>query len=168
MELKKEMIIRRPTTADLNDVLRIYAYAREQMKKNGNPDQWGDTHPSPELVAQDIEKGISYVIEKSGKVCGVFAFILGDDPAYRKIEGKWLNDEPYGAIHRVAGDGSVKGIFNQCLSFCEEQIGNIRVDTHENNKIMQHLLSKNGYTKCGIIYTIEDGTPRIAYQKGRR
>lgn len=168
MELEENMTIRKTTAADLDDILRIYAYAREQMKKNGNPSQWGDIHPRPELVAQDIEKGISYVIEKSGKICGVFAFILGDDAAYRKIEGKWLNNEPYGAIHRVAGDGSVKGILNSCLSFCEKQIGNIRVDTHENNTIMQHLLSKNGYTRCGIIYTLKDGTPRIAYQKCRK
>ena len=27
-----------------------------------------------------------------------------------------------------------------------------------------HLLEENGFTKCGIIH-VEDGTPRIAYQK---
>ena len=34
----------------------------------------------------------------------------------------------------------------------------------DSNKIMQHLLEENGFTKCGIIH-VEDGTPRIAYQK---
>lgn len=29
---------------------------------------------------------------------------------------------------------------------------------------MQKLLEKYGYIKCGIIH-VEDGTPRIAYQK---
>ena len=29
---------------------------------------------------------------------------------------------------------------------------------------MQHLLEKNGFTRCGIIH-VADGTPRIAYQK---
>ena len=32
------------------------------------------------------------------------------------------------------------------------------------NQIMQHLLEKNGFTRCGIIH-VADGTPRIAYQK---
>ena len=51
-----------------------------------------------------------------------------------------------------------------CLSFCETKISNIRVDTHNDNKIMQYLLEKHGYQKCGIIY-VKDGSPRIAYQK---
>ena len=29
---------------------------------------------------------------------------------------------------------------------------------------MQHLLDKNGFTYCGIIY-LDDGTERLAYQK---
>lgn len=40
---------------------------------------------------------------------------------------------------------------------------NIRIDTHADNKTMQHLIEADGFTRCGIIY-IADGTPRIAYQ----
>lgn len=40
----------------------------------------------------------------------------------------------------------------------------MRIDTHENNKVMQHLIKKNGFQECGIIY-VEDGSPRIAYEK---
>ena len=29
---------------------------------------------------------------------------------------------------------------------------------------MRHLLEKNGFKECGIIY-VEDGTPRIAFQR---
>ena len=35
---------------------------------------------------------------------------------------------------------------------------------HADNKIMQHLLEKNGFARCGIIH-VEDGTSRVAYQK---
>lgn len=158
------MNIRKPDMSELNTILRIYAYAREQMKKNGNPTQWGNDKPDPETIVQDIENGYNYIIEDAGKICGVFAFLFGEDPTYQIIEGKWLNNEPYGTIHRVASDGSVTGILKECLQFCEKQIENIRIDTHADNKIMQHLLEKNGYSTCGIIYA-EDGTPRIAYQK---
>ena len=30
---------------------------------------------------------------------------------------------------------------------------------------MQHLILKNGFTRCGIVRTVEDGTPRIAYER---
>lgn len=40
----------------------------------------------------------------------------------------------------------------------------MRIDTHERNLIMQHLLEENSYQKCGRIY-VADGSPRIAYQK---
>lgn len=158
------MIIRKTTMEDLNEILDIYAYAREQMRKNGNPTQWGNHSPAKETIIHDIEEGNSYVLEENQILCGVFSFIIGDDITYHYIEGKWLNDEPYGTIHRVASNGKVKGIFEKCLDYCEAHYANIRVDTHENNHIMQHLLEKNGYQKCGIIY-VEDGTPRIAYQK---
>lgn len=44
------------------------------------------------------------------------------------------------------------------------QIDSIRIDTHRDNKPMQHLLNKNGFRYCGIIY-LEDGDERLAYQR---
>lgn len=161
------MNIRPAIPADLPQMQKIYAYARMQMKQNGNPSQWGDDRPAEAILKEDIRKGQSYIIEEKDQICGVFAFIIGNAPSYQLIEqGRWLNDAPYGTIHRIAGNGSVKGIFDECLSYCMAQIPNIRIDTHADNLIMQHLLAKNGFQKCGIIY-VEDGTPRFAYQKCR-
>ncbi len=56
------------------------------------------------------------------------------------------------------------GTFSKALAFCEQLEPNIRIDTHQNNKRMQHLLEKNGFTYCGIILT-EEQAPRLAYQK---
>ena len=159
------MIVRKTTFDDLNEILDIYKYAREQMKLNGNPNQWKNNRPAPETIKKDITNGNSYVIEDNNEIYGVFAFIIGNDPTYEIIEnGKWLNDDEYGTIHRIASNGKSKGILEECLSFCETKVGNIRIDTHEDNKIMQHLVEKLGFKKCGIIYT-DDGTPRLAYQK---
>ena len=41
---------------------------------------------------------------------------------------------------------------------------NLRIDTHKDNKIMINLIEKAGFERCGTIY-VDDGTPRIAYQK---
>jgi hypothetical protein len=155
--------IRYTTTQDLEKVMSIYAYARIQMKKNGNPNQWGDFHPSVELIKTDINRHNSFVITEDDEICGVFAFIIGNDPTYAIIEnGKWLNDEPYGVIHRVASSGRYTGVMDFVLNYCESH--NIRIDTHKDNTIMQHILESHHYTKCGTIY-VDDGTPRIAYQK---
>lgn len=159
------MTIRKTTPADFRQIQKIYAYARIQMRKNGNPSQWGDRSPSNETVWDDIQKGQSYVIEETDRICGVFAFIIGNDPTYQVIEqGRWLNEAPYGTIHRLAAGQGAKGIFDACLSYCTAQIPNIRIDTHTDNRIMRHLLHKRNFQECGIIY-VKDGSPRIAYQK---
>ena len=41
---------------------------------------------------------------------------------------------------------------------------NIRIDTHHDNKIMQHNILKHGFTYCGIIYLLS-GDKRLAYQR---
>jgi hypothetical protein len=145
--------------------MEIYAYARRFMKENGNPSQWSDSRPSALTVASDIENHNCFVITQGKEICGVFAFIIGADPTYNVIEnGSWLNDEPYGVIHRIASAGKCPGIMNFALDYCEAQIGNIRIDTHRDNMIMQHILERHDYIKCGTIYA-DDATPRIAYQK---
>ena len=50
------------------------------------------------------------------------------------------------------------------FAWCAERCDSLRADTHADNKIMQHILEKNGFARCGIIH-VADGTPRIAYQK---
>lgn len=64
----------------------------------------------------------------------------------------------------IASDGNTKGLLNKVVCYCEKQINHLRIDTHMDNKIMQHLIIKNGFTKCGTIY-VADGSPRIAYEK---
>ena len=48
--------------------------------------------------------------------------------------------------------------------FCFSHDTNIRIDTHHDNKIMQHNIQKHGFTYCGIIYLLS-GDERMAYQK---
>lgn len=160
------MIIRPTALKDIPLVMGIYEYARNFMRANGNATQWVNGYPSEELIRQEIMDNHSFVcIGKEGEIFGTFCFILGDDPTYRQIyEGAWLNDEPYGVIHRMATSGKQKGVADACLDWCMEQSKNIRVDTHKDNLVMQHILEKHGFRRCGIIY-VRDGTERIAYQR---
>ena len=164
------MKIRHSTEKDFDRMMQIYGFARKFMAEHGNPNQWGPTHwPPEELIRADIREGHSYVcLNDEGKVIGTFFFIHGEDiePTYRRIsEGKWLEDSPYGVVHRIAGDGSEKGIGAFCINWAFEQCGHLRIDTHGDNTVMQRLLHKLGFIHCGTIYVEEDNYPRLAYEK---
>lgn len=159
------MQVRNAKSEDLAEVMRCVEAARNYMRANGNPHQWTDGYPSEELLTNDIKNQQLYVcVGDDDKIHGVFAFIIGADPTYAYIEnGAWLNDEPYGAIHRIGSDGEAKGIFAAAINYCKGQIKNLRIDTHEKNQTMRYLLAKHGFKEVGTIY-IEDGSPRIAFQ----
>ena len=158
-------MIRTAEKEDIEIIMEIYKKARAFMINQGNPNQWGNTHPAREMVKADIEKKQLYVWEQEGRICGVFAFIIGEDPTYKRIdEGSWQSEQIYGTIHRLAGDSAVKGVFSNCLTYCISRCSHLRADTHFDNHIMQHLLEKNGFEKRGIIY-VQDHSPRIAYER---
>jgi RimJ/RimL family protein N-acetyltransferase len=150
--------------AEIAQILEIYAHARAQMAANGNPTQWGDSYPPRELLEEDIRSNRLFVYMLNGRMEAVFAFISGEDPTYAQIDGAWLNDEPYGTLHRVASAGTRHGVGAEIIAWCMERCDNLRADTHADNKTMQHVLESNGFTRCGIIH-VADGSPRIAYQK---
>ena len=160
------MTIRPTTYADIEALQAIFDYARAQMAADGNPTQWGDGYPSREQLMSDIQRGVSYIVEHKGQPCATFVFIIGEDPTYHYIEdGQWLDDTlPYGTIHRIASNGEQRGIFHTVLHWCSAQCSNIRIDTHQDNARMIHLIQQAQFTRGGIIYT-RDNSPRIAYQR---
>ncbi len=157
-------MIQKADISQLPRILEIYEKARAFMAESGNPDQWGTGYPPEEMIRQDIRDGKSYVNLEGDHIRAVFYFAVEADPTYGYIEGSWLNDAPYGVIHRIAVDDSGRGVAAECFAFAAQHCENIRIDTHEKNIPMQRCLTKNGFTRCGTIY-LEDGDPRIAYQK---
>ena len=160
------MIIRKANFGDAEQINKIYRFASELMAENGNPSQWINGYPDIDLIKTDIELSRSYVMEYDGIIHAVFVFIEGEeDPSYKVIDGKWLNGAPYGVIHRIAGDGKVNGVMDECIRFCLGKTKNLRADTHKDNKIMRRLLMKNKFIYCGIIRGYYDGGDRMAYQR---
>ncbi len=164
------MRIRKATEQDLGRMMEIYSFARRFMAEHGNPNQWGPTNWPPEnLIRKDIRSGNSYVCTNDdGTVIGTFYFIFGKDiePTYRNIEdGSWLSDTAYGVVHRIASDGSEKGIGAFCINWAFEQCKHLRIDTHGDNVVMQGLLRKLGFVQCGIIHVEKDSFPRLAFEK---
>ena len=166
MNSEEELAIRKAELYDLDSVMPIFDYARQFMIQTGNPTQWADGYPERSFMENEIAAGHCYVfVDDLGKPVATFCYIEGDDPTYHVIEGgKWLNDAPYAVLHRLASDGSHSGIADLCLNWCFTQTSNLRVDTHQDNKVLQHILLKHGFKYCGIIY-VRNHSPRLAYQK---
>ena len=142
------MIIRKSTMEDLPKIMEMYEEARQFMRDNGNPDQWGTSNPKEEWIVLDIEDGDSYVCTKDGEIVGTFYFRIGEDPTYRQIyDGSWMDDSPYGVVHRITTDRKARG-----------------TATHEDNRPMRKLLEKLGFSRRGTV-VVEDGTERIAFEK---
>ena len=159
------MEIRNTRLEELDQVMEVYAYARKFMAEHNNPNQWKNNKPSREQIEKDILAGKHYVCMEGDVIAAVFYFAHETDPTYVKIyEGAWLNEDDYSVVHRIAASGKVKGAGSFCMNWASAQCDNLKIDTHEDNYVMQNMLKKCGFTQCGTIY-LEDGEPRIGFQK---
>ena len=160
-------IIRLAELREKDEILSIYDSARVFMRESGNPNQWAGKYPDEDTVLRDIENEKLYVCTENNDILAVFFYTVGIDPTYLKIyDGKWVNDKPYGVIHRIAVSNKArgKGVAKVCFDFAYDKCGNVRIDTHRDNIPMQRALEKNGFPRCGIIY-LANGDERIAYQR---
>ena len=165
MELK--MNIRKANCKDLEEIRLIYQSARKFMSDNGNPNQWGNNNPPLSRTKEDLRENNLYVVEDDKDILAVFFYKYGDDPTYKIIhQGNWLNNSPYGVIHRIAVSDKArgKGIAGICFDFAYSQCKNLKIDTHKDNIPMQRALAKHGFKQCGIIHLV-NGDKRIAFQK---
>lgn len=156
-------MIRVATMDDLARAQEIIGIGRAAMRAAGNAVQWSPIGQAEAGIAEDIRQGRCYVMEDDGGIYGVFALVIGADPTYAYIEGAWRDDSAYGTIHRIASDGTHRGILAECVNWSMEQIPHLRIDTHESNLAMRGAIERLGFTYCGTIY-IADGTPRRAYE----
>ena len=154
------MNIRLANTSDTNRIFEIYEYARAYMKAHGNPNQWGDNRPEKSLTKDDIKNQRCYVMEDEGHIFACFVFTIGFEKEY---EAKFPSKDKYGVIHRVASDGSKRGIVERIVDFAKGKVNFLRIDTHEDNKIMQKCIERQNFKRLGIIY-LEDNSARILYE----
>jgi GNAT superfamily N-acetyltransferase len=162
------MTITLATPADLSTILNIYAAARRFMKEAGNPNQWGDNDPAPAVVEEDLANERLYLCREGYTILGVFCYFEDIEPVYDALTGgKWLNDAPYGVIHRIAvsEEGRGKGVARFCFDYAFARCHNLKIDTHRDNLPMQKALAKAGFAYCGVVYYNKADGERLAYQK---
>ncbi|MBO5563918.1 MAG: N-acetyltransferase [Bacteroidales bacterium] len=158
-------------------VLPVFEAAKAIMRADGNFHQWAAPgFPGAELLQRDVERGGAFLIEGPAedrlardvtaaagrRIVGYFALLPSPEPTYARIDGAWVTGEPYGVLHRIASYPEIHGIFQTVIAFAKRRYAHLRIDTHRDNHIMQHLIAKAGFTYCGVIF-LEDGSERLAY-----
>ena len=104
------------------------------------------------------------------KIIGYTAILISDEPAYAAIEGKWLTNNEFVVLHRVAiaeehlGKGLAKMIMKYIEAFAvSNNIYSVKADTNYDNLAMIKIFENLGYSYCGEVYF--RGSPRKAYEK---
>jgi GNAT superfamily N-acetyltransferase len=167
--LHAHMHLRKAFIADLPSIWEILQQAIEQRRLDGS-DQWQDGYPNEQTVTGDINNGNAYVLIEEQNHIAYAAIIFEVEPAYTEIQGKWLTNEKYAVVHRVATANAYKGkgvatrLFTLIETLClEKNIYSIKVDTNFDNVAMLKILDRLGYIYCGEVFF--RGSPRKAFEK---
>ena len=158
--------------AELSEIAPIWEILQQaiQRRKEDCSNQWQDGYPNLDVIHKDIQKGEGFVLVDGEKIIGYSAVLINDEPAYAGIEGKWLTNDDFVVIHRVAlsenylGKGLAKKIIGYVEDFAiQNNIYSIKADTNFDNIPMMKIFENLGYTYCGEVYF--RGAPRKAYEK---
>ncbi len=181
------MKMRYATTADIEQILAITDSARRFQRQCGFR-QWEDGYPAYDDIAADIAAQGAYVFENEGtsaKAADItiegsniverenivaYAYLTEGDAEYDRLSGIWHYPGPYGVIHRLAIAPGFRGqgLAAQILAMSEahlaaQGIRAMRIDTGQDNIVMQRILSRADYT-CRGLHHFSWG-PRLAYEK---
>lgn len=179
--------MRYATTADIEQILAITDSARRFQRQCGFR-QWEDGYPAYENIAADIAAQGAYIFENEGtsaKAADItiegsniverenivaYAYLTEGDAEYNRLSRIWHYPGPYGVIHRLAIAPGFRGqgLAAQILAMSEahltaQGIRAMRIDTGQDNIVMQRILSRADYT-CRGLHHFTWG-PRLAYEK---
>lgn len=158
--------------ASKKDIPQIWLLIQEAiaLRKKDGSNQWQDGYPNEAVIKNDIKNGLGHILLDGSKIIGYVAILYNDEPAYDKIKGKWLTNDKFMVLHRIAisknylGTGMAQKIMLLCEKLAtENQVYSIKIDTNFDNFPMLKLLEKLSYIYCGEV-TFR-GSHRKAYEK---
>lgn len=162
---------RKAVITDLNDAMEAVNDSREVLRLQGTG-QWQDGYPDEEQIKDDISNGRLFVtLDDDGNLAGICALTYKEEDYHNLYEGKWLTDLDYIVMHRVAlkrkyqGQGYGKKIFSTFIEQAKiEGFHSLRIDTHEGNKVMRHLIDLFGFKYCGKTI-LKPNKDRMVFEK---
>lgn len=168
--LKLNTRLRKAIYAEIPQIWVIIQGAIARRKADGSK-QWQEGYPNESNIENDIEKSVGYVlINQEEKIIGYAAILINDEPAYEKIRGKWLTNDDFVVVHRlaIAEEELGKGLAKQLLLHTEKialenKIHSVKCDTNFDNIAMLKIFEQLGYSYCGEV-ELKGGT-RKAFEK---
>ncbi len=162
------MIFRKATTEDIDTIERMIKAASGRLGAAGI-DQWQRGYPNRTSIENDVEAGVGMVLALGNEILAYGAVIFTGELAYDDLtDGQWLTNGEYAVVHRLCvseifvGMGFAKQFMSAAEAMAAERVKSFRIDTHPDNKIMQNLVERMGFTYCGDV-VIE--SRRLAYEK---
>ena len=156
-------------SSEASDIWQILKDAIQRRKEDGS-NQWQDGYPNMDVVKNDIERKIGFILTQNDNIIGYTAVIINDEPDYINIEGKWLTNQDFIVYHRVAISKKflAKGMAKKMMKLIEEyalskNIYSLKADTNHDNIPMLKIFEKMGYSFCGTVHIRQ--SPRKAYEK---
>lgn len=157
------------TKKDIPKIMEIINNAKLHLKEQGI-NQWQESYPNIETIENDCEISKGYVLISNNEIIAYVFIDFDIDFDYNVIDGAWKNQREYGSLHRVAmsanyrGKGLSEHIFNLACELGKANgVYSMRIDTHNDNTKMKHILEKNGFEFCGIVNV--RGLRRMSFEK---
>ena len=161
------MEIRLAFPNEVDAIMQVIEEAKKCLADAGST-QWQNGYPNTDTIIDDIISGQAYVALEEGELLAYAAVTKSPEKSYEAIyDGNWEgNEAEYLVFHRiaVASDMQGQGVAQTFLEGLIEGFDylDFRSDTHEQNKVMQHIFEKLGFKQVGKVPV--DGE-RLAYQK---
>ncbi len=156
---------------DYPHMQKNYARARELMARNGNPTQWGDTFPKDDVVRDDIAQRRAMLLVDEWADTSASSrnsrYAPAKTPPTITSTAPGSTTIPTSPSTASRPPDSSRHAARDCIAWALKHYGNVRADTHPNNKAMQHVLETSGFARCGLIQLLDrpTDTTRIAYQR---
>lgn len=164
---------RKAVIDDIDQVMVAVEDAREFLKEQGNG-QWQDGYPNRDDFIHDIKSGRLFVVlddDSPDIIVGCVAFTYREEEYHHLYEGKWLSEREYMVMHRVAVKkeyrslGYGKKLFEVFIKQATlEGYRSLRIDTHEKNSVMRHIIESFGFIYCGKVI-LTPNKDRVVYEK---
>lgn len=164
------MVFRQAKHNEIDACYALVDAARRKMLGLGRK-QWTEDYPSRAIIAHDVDECVAFILEEDGRMLAYGALVINGEPAYEQLQGRWVSEGLYIAVHRLAVDPVLqgKGIGREFLKQVERysaqmEIPSIKIDTNMDNREMIGLLSVLGYVVCGTVDYGARGK-RMAFEK---
>ena len=168
-----DFVYKKATLDQIDEIMIAVEDSRELLKEQGNG-QWQDGYPNRDSFVEDIKNGRLFAIFDDNDpeiLVGVCAITYSEEDYNHLYEGKWLTDLPYVVMHRVAlkkeyrNKGYGKRLFEIFIDVAQKEgFHSLRIDTHEFNSIMRHIIEKFGFVYCGKAI-LTPNKDRVVYEK---